>query len=459
MATPLVPDKSLNKKKKQAKREAERPSPATIRAQAARVVRDVIYEGQFLDRALDNQGRNWQGQDRAYLQELCYGSIRWGWRLLALSEHLLSKPLKDKDADIHCLLLVGLYQLIYLRTPSHAAINETVQATRKLRKNWAAGLINACLRQYERDKDSLEAGLNNNNVAHTAHPQWLLDAIKQAWPEHTEAIINANTTKAPMWIRVSPSWGTAAEYLLELQKASVTARSGNCSSGLIIDPPRDVLALPGFNDGWCSVQDGAAQWAAPWLDCESGQRVLDACAAPGGKLAHIAELNPELAALLAVEKEVARIPLIESTLARTRTRADVIQADACNTDDWWDGAGFDRILIDAPCSATGVIRRHPDILFHRHADDMAQLVNAQSKILDALWPCLNNGGKLLYATCSILPQENDNQIKAFLARHKDASSVPLAGAPATVITTDFGHQWLPGMEEMDGFYYASICKH
>ena len=422
------------------------------------MVRDVIYEGQFIDRALDNQGRNWQGSDRAYLQELCYGSIRWGWRLLALSEQLLSKPLKDKDADIHSLLLVGLYQLIYLRTPSHAAINETVQATRKLRKNWAAGLINACLRQYERDKESLEAGLNND-VSRTAHPQWLLDAIRQAWPGHAGAIIAANNTKAPMWIRVNPVWGAPVDYLAELEKTGITVRTGTCSSGLIIDPPRDVLALPGFNDGWISVQDGAAQWAAPWLDCQPGQRVLDACAAPGGKLAHIAELNPGLAALVAVEKEVARIPLIESTLARTRSQADVIQADASNTEDWWDGVGFDRILIDAPCSATGVIRRHPDILFHRHADDMAQLVSTQAKILDALWPCLNKGGKLLYATCSILPQENDNQIKAFLARHKDASSVSLAGAPTTVITTDYGHQWLPGMEEMDGFYYACICKH
>jgi 16S rRNA (cytosine967-C5)-methyltransferase len=449
----------LNKKKKLTKREAERPSPASIRAQAARVLRDVIYEGQFLDRALDNQGRNWQGQDRAYLQELCYGSIRWGWRLLALSEQLLSKPLKDKDADIHCLLLVGLYQLIYLRTPSHAAINETVQATRKLRKNWAAGLINACLRQYERDKDSLETSLNSNDVARTAHPQWLLDAIGQAWPQHAEAIVAANNAKAPMWIRVNASWGTATDYLAELEKTAVTARPGNSSSGLIIDPPRDVLALPGFNDGWISVQDGAAQWAAQWLDCQPDQRVLDACAAPGGKLAHIAELNTGLATLQAIEKEGARIPLIESTLARTRTHAEVIHADASQTGDWWDGTGFDRILIDAPCSATGVIRRHPDILFHRHADDMAQLVNTQAKILDALWPCLNKGGKLLYATCSILPQENDNQIKAFLARHEDASSVALAGAPTTVITTDYGHQWLPGMEEMDGFYYASICKH
>ncbi|MBE9515388.1 MAG: 16S rRNA (cytosine(967)-C(5))-methyltransferase RsmB [Proteobacteria bacterium] len=430
-----------------------------MRAQAARVVRDVIYEGQFIDRALDNQGRSWQGQDRAYLQELCYGTVRWGWRLLALSEQLLSKPLKDKDADIHTLLLVGLYQLIYLRTPSHAAINETVQAARKLRKNWAAGLINACLRQYERDKDKLEAMIDEDEVAKSAHPQWLMEAIRQAWPDYAESIFDANNTKAPMWIRVNSAWGTPSDYLAELAKHTIQARSGASSTGLIIDPAKDVLALPGFNDGWVSVQDGAAQWAAPWLDCRPGQRVLDACSAPGGKLAHIAELYPQLGQLLAVEKEVARIPLIESTLARTRTQAEVIQADVSQTDDWWDGNGFDRILIDAPCSATGVIRRHPDIRFHRHADDIAQLAETQTKILDALWPCLNKGGKLLYATCSILPQENDEQIKAFLARHNDATSVSLTNAPESVITTDYGQQWLPGLEEMDGFYYGCICKH
>lgn len=436
----------------------DRVAGATVRAQAARVVRDVIYDGSFLERALDNQGRNWSGQDRAYLQELCYGTVRRGWQLLALSEQLLSKPLKDKDGDIHALLLVGLYQLIHMRTPSHAAINETVQAARKLKKNWAAGLVNACLRQFEREREALLAQANHDPVSRTGHPQWLIDAIQQAWPEQAEAIFEANNAKAPMWIRVNPAWGTASDYLQQLQTAGINARTGHMTSGMIIDPPRDVLALPGFNDGWVSVQDGAAQWAAPWLDCRPGQRVLDACAAPGGKLAHIAELYPELSELIAVEKEASRIRLIESTLSRTRTRARVIQADASQPEDWWDKTRFDRILVDAPCSATGVIRRHPDIRFHRHAGDIDQLVHTQGKILDALWPCLSKGGKLLYATCSIMPQENDEQIKAFLARHQDAKPVALTHAPASVLATEFGQQWLPGMEEMDGFYYACIGK-
>lgn len=436
-----------------------RPSAAAIRAQAARVLRAVIYEGQFLDRAMENQCRNWQASDRAYLQQLCYGSVRWGWRLLALAEQLLSKPLKDKDADVHMLLLVGLYQLVYMRTPSHAAINETVQASRKLKKNWAAGLINACLRKFERQRESLLAQLEQDPVSKTAHPQWLIDAIQSAWPRQASAVFDANNTKAPMWIRVNAAWGSVEDYMAELDKADISAHTGSAASGIIIEPATDVMALPGFSEGRVSVQDGAAQWAALWLDCQPGHRVLDACAAPGGKLAHIAELYPQLSALMAIEKEPARINLIESTLARTHTRATVIEADAAETGSWWDGNGFDRILVDAPCSATGVIRRHPDIRFHRHADDIRQLANTQAKILDALWPCLNKGGKLLYATCSIMPQENDEQIKAFLARHDDARPDFLDNAPESVIATEFGQQWLPGMEEMDGFYYACIRKN
>lgn len=436
---------------------ADKPSPAAIRAQAARVVSDVLFEGHFLDRALEAHSKNWPAADKALMQELCYGGIRYGWRLLAAIEQLLAKPLKEKDGDIEALILVGLYQLIYMRTPSHAAINETVQATRKLKKPWAAGLVNACLRNYERQKTQLDQRLDENPVSKYSHPQWLIDALTKAWPDHAEAILDANNARPPMWIRVNQAQCSVTEYTEKLDKTQIGHRHMS-ETGMIVDPARPVGQLPGFDSGMASVQDGAAQFAAIWLDAEPGNRVLDACAAPGGKLAHIGERAQKLSALVAVEKEARRIPLVESTLARTGVKATVIEADAAMPGNWWDGIPFDRILIDAPCSATGVIRRNPDIRFHRQAQDIVELATVQAQILDALWPCLAKGGKLLYATCSILPQENDEQIHAFLERHTDATLVKLDGAPTTIISTPFGKQWLPGMEEMDGFYYACITK-
>ncbi|MDH5631382.1 MAG: 16S rRNA (cytosine(967)-C(5))-methyltransferase RsmB [Gammaproteobacteria bacterium] len=435
----------------------DKPSPATIRAQSARVVCDVLFAGHFLDRALETHGKNWPAADKALMHELCYGAIRYGWRLLAVIEQLLAKPLKEKDGDIEALILIGLYQLVYMRTPSHAAINETVQATRKLKKPWAAGLVNACLRNYERQKAQLDRQLDQDPVSQYSHPLWLIEALTEAWPDHVDTILNANNVRPPMWIRVNQAQCSVAEYAEKLTQAQITHRHFS-GTGMIVDPAKPVAQLPGFDSGMASVQDGAAQFAAIWLDAQPGNRVLDACAAPGGKLAHIGERETRLSALVAVEKEPRRIPLIESTLTRTGVVATVIEADAAAPASWWDGTPFDRILVDAPCSATGVIRRNPDIRFHRQARDIVELAAVQTQILDALWPCLAKGGKLLYATCSILPQENDEQIRAFLERHADATPVKLEAAPTTIINTPFGKQWLPGMEEMDGFYYACITK-
>lgn len=433
-----------------------KPVSNNTRAEAARILVKVIEDGQSLTAVLDRQADD--GRDVALLRELCYGVLRHVFSLSALTEQLLSKSLKAKDADVRCLIMVGLYQLIHLRVPDHAAINETVAATKTLKKPWAKGLINALLRRYQRESESLLQKVSKDD--RTEHPAWLLERLRADWPEDWQAIIEGNNARAPMTLRVNVAQGGRDAYLADLKANDIDAEPvEEVAEALQLSSPVPVESLPGFAEGRVSVQDAAAQLAAGLLAAEPGQRILDACAAPGGKTAHILEgiaaQDAEID-LLAIDNDERRLSRVAETLDRLELSAELLVADAADVEQWFEGELFDRILLDAPCSATGVIRRHPDIKCLRRDTDIDVLVAAQARLLDRLWSVLKPGGRMLYATCSVLHAENVAQMEAFLSRQADAQE--------QVIEATWGHkqrigrQILPGEGDKDGFYYAVLEK-
>ena len=422
------------------------------RAAAAQVLAAVCDEGQSLERQLARIEPQVRERDRGLLRELCYGSLRWQPLLRALLEPLLQKPLKERDGDIRQLLIVGAYQLLYLRIPPHAAISSAVDAARALDKKWAAGLINAILRTLQRDERRLFEQLPAH--AADAHPAWLWKMIRGAWPEQAEQIFAANNTHPPFCLRVNRAVSTQAEYLERLRGGGFEADACRFApEGVRLASPCDVNLLPGFADGAASVQDEAAQLAAHLLDVRPGQRVLDACCAPGGKTAHLLELQPA-ADLTAIDVSAERLQRVAANLQRLRLKARLIAGDGREPVGWWDGRPFDRILLDAPCSGTGVIRRHPDIKLLRTAADIEQLAELQQQLLAALWPLLAPGGLLLYATCSIMPAENTGTIERFLSTTTSAREVPIEAGWG--IPQRAGRQLLPA--DHDGFYYALLKK-
>jgi 16S rRNA (cytosine967-C5)-methyltransferase len=393
----------------------------------------------------------------ALLQELCYGTSRWYHRLDAILRQLLDKPVKSRDADIRCLLLIGLYQLDHLALPQRVAVHATVQATRVLDKDWARGLVNAILRNFQRRRESLLHAACDAAEALHAHPLWLIDRLRADWPDDWAAILVANNARPPFTLRVNRQRLTRNEYLDLLSEHTLTARAvPHALQAVCLDKPVAVGALPGFVRGDVSVQDAAAQLAADLLRLAPGQRVLDACAAPGGKTAHILETEPAVQ-LVALDIDTARLQRVASNLARLSLQAELVEGDASAPGDWWDGRQFQRILLDVPCSGSGVIRRHPDIKLLRRAGDIDALARRQAAILDAMWPLLAPGGMLLYSTCSVLKAENSTQIDSFLVRHGDAVEV--------VIDAAWGHgckhgrQIFPGENQMDGFYFACVRKN
>lgn len=428
----------------------------SARASAARAVSAVIA-GRSLDTALETVRAATPSADMALVQEMAYGTLRAYTQLRFIAERFLQKPLRPQDHDILALLLVGLYQLRGMRVPAHTAVALTVAATQVLRKEWAKGLVNAVLRSYLRAAASLDAPIAADPVLRYSHPAWLLEALQQDWPAHWEAIAAANNQHAPMALRVNLRRTTRADYTAALAQAGLEAQaSPHIDSGVVLARPAGVNALPGFAAGLVSVQDLAAQYAALLLDAQPGERVLDACAAPGGKTAHILERTPDLAELVAIDIDPQRLARVHENLARLDLGATLVAADAAIPDSWWDGRTFDRILLDAPCSATGVIRRHPDIKLHRRPSDVAQIEATQARLLAALWPLLARGGKLLYVTCSVLSRENDRQMGGFGVQHPDARAVELVIPGALPRGT--GQQILPGTFGMDGFFYACLQK-
>ncbi|MDR6914691.1 16S rRNA (cytosine967-C5)-methyltransferase [Pseudomonas sp. 3296] len=427
------------------------------RLAAAKALAAVLNGKASLNSSLPTQLDKVEDRDRGFTQDLAFGTARWQPRLSALEAKLLQKPFKAADADVEALLLVGLYQLLYTRVPAHAAIGETVGCADKLKKPWAKALLNAVLRRAQRESEALLAELEHDPVVRTAHPRWLQKSLKAFWPEQWEAICAANNAHPPMILRVNRRHHTRDAYLGLLTEAGLAATPCVYSQdGIILEAAADVRSLPGFAEGWISVQDEAAQLAADLLDLAPGQRVLDACCAPGGKTCHILEAEPKLAGVVAVDLEAKRLVRVRENLARLGLSAELIAADGRDTQAWWDGKPFQRILLDAPCSATGVIRRHPDIKLTRQPDDIAALAVLQGELLDALWITLEVGGILLYATCSTLPTENTEVIEAFLARTPGARELDLATAAG--IKQPHGRQLLAQEGGHDGFYYAKLIK-
>ncbi len=439
------------------------------RVACAKVIAAVLQQQISLTAALSKWTPRFSPRDRGLLQELCFGTLRWYPRLALILQQLLQKPLKSADADIQAVLASAIYQLTDMRVPAHAAVNEAVAACQVLKKPWARGLVNGVLRRYMREQSSLERALADNPVYTSAHPQWLLMRLAAAWPAELDAVIAANNSRPPMTLRVNLQRTSRPDYLARLRQANIEAEVTPLSAaGLQLQHPVTVEQLPGFDQGLVSVQDEAAQLAAPLLDLQPGQRVLDACCAPGGKSCHILESQPGIGELLGLDIDPARLDRVRDNLDRSGLSARLLAADATRPDTWWDGIGFDRILLDGPCSATGVIRRHPDIKLLRRDSDIDKLGALQLQLLQALWPTLAPGGKLLYATCSILPEENrtvvtkfiesqvDCQVSSFDGGTGDNQPTAINNVPATGDTV--GLQLLPAVNGHDGFFYALLEK-
>lgn len=428
------------------------------RTVAAKSICQVIYHGRSLTDVLNSEMViTLPDNEKSLVKNICFGSLRWHYQLSALVNILIPKPIKKKDKDIECVIRIGLYQIIYQQTPDHAAVNETVAAAKPLKKPWSRGLINGVLRSYLRDKENLLEQSRKTASSAYNFPDWLLGKLKKAWPNDWKAIIEASNNRAPMTIRVNLSRNSREEYLQALLQNEIHAKiSTEVNSAIVLNSPISVDQLSGFFRGDSSVQDAAAQLAAMLLDCKPHMRVLDACAAPGGKTGHILELDSTLK-VTAIDSDPSRLTRVKENLDRLNTKANLVEADANKLSNWYDNQAYDRILLDAPCSATGVIRRHPDIKVLRQADDIKALVKQQNKLLENLWSILKPGGELLYATCSILPEENDKQINNFLDQQTNAEVIPIKASWG--IPQKYGRQIFPGTADMDGFYYCLIKKN
>ena len=397
----------------------------------------------------------------AHTRALCYGSVRYFHRLDAMLAQLLRKPLKKTDQDLKWLLLLGLYQLFYSDKPAHACVNETVKLVRPLNKDWARALVNGVLRTAQRQAETLQQIADSRPASRYSLPDWLWQRLAGDYPEQADTIASALLTQAPMYLRVNLVQSSREAYQQRLEQSGMAASAGLVPTSLLVEQAQAVDALPGFADGACSIQDESAQFASYWLDLAPGQRVLDACAAPGGKTAAMAELQPGLGALHAIDCDPQRQQRTAETCQRLQIQATLKTADAARPETWWDGEPYDRILLDAPCSATGVIRRHPDIKLLRRSADIEPLNQQQRALLEALWPLLRAGGKLLYVTCSLLKSENQSIIRAFLADHSDAVLLPVnlpAGLHSVSQADDPGLQILPMPGGRDGFYFALLGK-
>jgi 16S rRNA (cytosine967-C5)-methyltransferase len=397
-------------------------------------------------------------RDRGLANEIVNGVLRWRWRLEFFISSLLNKPLKPKDIDVQLVLLMALYELDECRTPDYAVINESVEMVRKSGKKWASGLVNAVLRNFTREKEKLISSIKDGVVLYS-HPAWLLEKIKADWPQHWQQILQANNQRPAFCLRVNQLLYSATQYQQLLAEDGIESSIVVLADfALKLEHGVDVRLLPGFAEGAVSVQDAGAQLVAELLDVSGADRVLDLCAAPGGKTCHILERNPEIEGLIAVELEQKRMLRVSENLQRLKleSRAALIVADARDTRQWWNGEKFNRILIDAPCSASGVIRRHPDIKTLRRVSDIEPLVELQSEILQSAWKMLEDGGELLYVTCSVFKDENQNQIQNFLSAHDDATEIKIEADWGK--SCDYGRQLFPGEQDADGFYYCRLKK-
>lgn len=421
-----------------------------VRAAAAKSISQVIGHGRSL---ADIAGQvNFLGEQKPHWQALTYGALRQYWQSEMLLRKLCTRPIHKDDVLLKSVLLVGLYQMRDEHTATHAAINETVAAAHELNLKKGAGLVNAVLRRFQREGDAIMKKLGGHPQWQSSCPDWLSKEIRQAWGKEARDIFAAQQAQGPMSIRVDLSRCSREAYLELLDENGIGAElSEFADSAITLEHPVPVTALPNFADGWSSVQDPSAQCCAQALDVE-GQRTLDACAAPGGKTIHLLEAGAS--EVVAIDIDELRLERVEQNLDRCQREATLIEAAAQDVNGWWNKEPFDRILLDAPCSGTGVIRRHPDITVLRREEDIEQLVETQGQLLRQLWQTLKPGGMMLYATCSILPAENSEQVAKFIAEQDDAELQTLDFATPL----EFGSQRLPNIEGPDGFYYALIKK-
>jgi len=411
-----------------------------------------VLAGRSLDAMLADVRRHegLSAPERAAIQDLAYGALRFLGSLRAQLDALLEKPLQDDR--LRALLLVALYQLAHTRAAPHAIVDHAVRACEALGFTSAKGLANAVLRNFLRRREALAARAQRVESARYSHPQWWIDKLRAQYPAHYAAALEVANRHPPLTLRVNRRRSDIGAYLAELARQGIEATPCG-ASGVLLRRPLPADRIPGLSEGIVSVQDAAAQLAAPLLDPRDGLRVLDACAAPGGKACHILELSA--VSLTALDADVARLERLRANLARLGLAASVVCGDAGTPSTWWDGAPFDRILLDAPCSGSGVARRHPDIKWLRRASDIAQFARAQARLLDALWQTLASGGKLLYATCSVFQEENREQVERFLERHRDATRLTLP--PVDNDEQLPAGQLLPD-ERHDGFFYALLEK-
>lgn len=416
-----------------------------VRALAAKIVYQVLEQGHSLSTLHPELQTSLSPKDKGLLAELYYGVLRTLPQEEFIVQRLMKCPFSGKNRILHYLVLIGLYQLIHMRIPAHAAVSETVEGASTLQKSGLKNVVNGVLRQFQRKQNALLSKFAEQGNT-SLHPDWLRQRITEAYPKNWATIFEANNQKAPMWLRVNPTYYSATEYRDILLSEGIVAKCDDTLPQAIrLQEPTAVHALPGFKKGWVTVQDRAAQYAGILLTPQDGEIILDMCAAPGGKTTHILELAPK-AAVLAVDSDPKRITRIHDNLQRLKQNATVITGDGRFPEVWAQGKQFDRILLDAPCSATGVIRRHPDIKWLRQDSDIAPLTQLQQDILMAIWPYLKPGGTLVYATCSILPEENQRQIERFLSKTLDAS-----------LSQDI-IQCLPDQMGGDGFFYAVLKK-
>ncbi|MCK5396335.1 MAG: 16S rRNA (cytosine(967)-C(5))-methyltransferase RsmB [Gammaproteobacteria bacterium] len=456
-------------KKKKSKQAKGSKAKVSVARQASLKTLRQVFGGQSLSAVQQQTIDNLEdSRDRGLANEVINGVLRWRWQLEFLVSKLLSKPLKQKDIDIQLILLMALYELIECRTPDYAIINEAVELVRKSGKKWAASLVNAVLRRFTREKEKLLSSIDEEQAKYS-HPDWMLKKIKDDWPDDWQEILQANNQRPAFWLRVNQTQSTTTQYQTLLTEQGIDSDASSIAGhALKLVHGVDVRTLPGFNEGALSVQDVGAQLTAQLLDISDGHRVLDLCAAPGGKTCHLLERYQAIEHLVAVELDEKRMQRVSENLQRLKfldaagqgSKVELIVADARKYKDWWDGNAFDRILIDAPCSASGVIRRHPDIKTLRRESDINQLVELQSEILSSAWQILKPGGELLYVTCSVFKDENQNQIADFIEHNaviqKDAVEIKINTDWGKVC--DYGRQLLPGEQDADGFYFCKLKK-
>jgi 16S rRNA (cytosine967-C5)-methyltransferase len=454
---------SNEKKQATSPRAPNLKSISDTRALSALLVYEVCISQKSLNTLLPLTSHQVDEKDRALLQEIVFGTCRWLLWLKTLYQPLLSKPVHRNDFLIECLLCVGLYQLLFTRIPAHACLNETVEAAEKLGLSRFKGLVNALLRQVSQQEIDIDDHETREAMTSLSHPQWLQDKLKHNWPEQWLNILEQNNQHPPMALRINPCFYPADSnkplqetYLEKLNAQDSQAKVSLISPyGVILESACSVQGLPDFSEGGVSVQDEAAQLSSELLDLKPNLRVLDACAAPGGKTCSMLEKEPSLS-VIALDSDAKRAERIEENLSRLKLKAEIKIAQAEDLAEWWDGVYFDRILLDAPCSATGVIRRHPDIKLLRQEGDIKQLAELQFKLITTLWETLAPGGLMLYATCSVFSQENSRIIERFLKQTVDAKLIPIEANWGH--NTGFGTQLFPVKDSHDGFFYARIQK-